>query len=606
MENLNNLLGTVKFKNPFAVESPEKLSAKQLVALFVKEYTRLDAIEQRKHTFVWGARGSGKSIMLRYLEPQCAAIASNGLQNYLKQDESFIGIYCPCKEGQFNKSEFNVIDASTRSILTEHLLNLSIVACLVGCLQEQFPEEMLTTDERRNFTDRVVLQFDSGAIATSLRQASLRVDREKAPLAWLGNLLEIETNKISSFLRDLIVKRTTLAFEGATTGYHDFLLPVFKAVQYCFSAIKGVPCYVLLDDADRLSEDQAKIVNSWIANRDHHYLCLKVSANRDRYKTFITRDGSYIEQPHDYSEVDVEELYTQSKGDYSKKVKLISDRRLLLSELPTKIVEEFLPVSETEQKLLKIIRTNLESEWQTEGRPGRLNDYLYRYAHARLFQELAAKKQPKSYAGFQNLVDLSSGIVRDFLEPCYLMLDRELSSGKTVSKIRAITVAGQDEVLRRYSEEFILDKIEDIKKGLPPETYSSIGILSTFITSLGKLFYARLHDPKAREARLFSFTIRGKLEEKYQEVLNIGVRFRYFQLRTYSSKEGGGREKWYILNRRVCPAFKLDPSGFEGRISLTASMIRIACENPEKFVKARLDIEKSFEEPDLFSAQEVN
>ena len=39
--------------NPFVVESPEKLKPDQIVALFVKEYTRLETVRQRRHTFIW-------------------------------------------------------------------------------------------------------------------------------------------------------------------------------------------------------------------------------------------------------------------------------------------------------------------------------------------------------------------------------------------------------------------------------------------------------------------------------------------------------------------------------------------------------------------------
>jgi len=125
---------------------------------------------------------------------------------------------------------------------------------------------------------------------------------------------------------------------------------------------------------------------------------------------------------------------------------------------------------------------------------------------------------------------------------------------------------------------------------LPVEQWTVVDKLATLIESLGRLFYARLHDPDAREARLFSFTVHGTISSEIEEVLNLGLRYRYFQLRTYSTKEGGGRLKWYILNRLLCPVYKLDPTGFEGRISLTPEFLKIACENPGRFVQLRLKL----------------
>ena len=59
--------------------------------------------------------------------------------------------------------------------------------------------------------------------------------------------------------------------------------------------------------------------------------------------TLLTLRGGLIEQPHDYSEVNVEELYTQSKSDYANKVRLIAKHRLTLSPLPEKNIDQFLP-----------------------------------------------------------------------------------------------------------------------------------------------------------------------------------------------------------------------------------------------------------------------
>src|SRR5256885_8077838 len=96
--------------NPFVVESPEKLSPEQIVALFVKDYTRLETVKQRRHTFIWGSRGSGKSMMLRFLEPRCQAIAEESYEAVFAKQDPFLAVYCPCKEGHFNRSELDIIE----------------------------------------------------------------------------------------------------------------------------------------------------------------------------------------------------------------------------------------------------------------------------------------------------------------------------------------------------------------------------------------------------------------------------------------------------------------------------------------------------------------
>lgn len=589
--------------NPFSVKSPEELTREQIVKLFVSQYTRIETIKERKHTFIWGARGSGKSMMLRYLEPSSKAIVHESLDAFLKKEDSFIGVYCPCKEGQFNKVELLLLEPSARLVITEHLMNLAVARQVVRCLDEQYCSDRLDKSETVRFAKNTVLLFDKASIAGSLAQADEASDRTQAPLQWLSDLFQAELAKIARFLRDLALKNGKARYDAATTGYHDFLLPFVRAARSLFSS-SPAPIYILLDDADRLLPLQQQIVNTWMANRDQRDLCLKVSSRREGYLTFTTRDGVEIEEPHDYSTVDVDELYTESKSDYAKKVRLIANRRLELSEVPTKDIETFLPPDPYQEGLLSELRTATAEEWVTAGQPGRQHDFVTRYAMARLFQRLRGTKQRRRYAGFDSIVHLSSGIVRDFLEPCYLMFGRLLDQGKQPFEIDRVPPEIQDAVLFQYSEEYLVHRFTNLRQSSEPEKWDDLRALEILIGSLGKLFYERLHDPEAREARLFSFTIRGHVPEDLERVLSLGVLYHYFQLRSYSTKEGGGREKWYVLNRRLCPVFKLDPTGFEGRISLTIELFRLACKDTDRFVRHRLKQGDSSVEPTLFSLEE--
>jgi len=574
--------------NPFVVESPEKLSAKQLTELFVEKFTRIEVLKEVKHTFVWGSRGSGKSMMLRYLEPQCQAIVHGDIEKVLER-ERFFAVYCPCKEGQLNKTDLRLLSKDAQSVITEHTLILTILDRLIDSLLSQFSDN---GEEWHSFAERVISLFDRASIASSKGEADNTKSLSEDPLDWLKELVAIENRKLSKYLRDNALLGGHAKYQGVTTGYHDFLLPCLKVAQKT-PMLASIVIYVLLDDADRLSEVQQRVLNTWVANRDQSVLCFKISAQHNEYKTFLTRSGGLIEEPHDYSEIDTDELYTRSKSDYFHKVKLIAERRLEIHNMKTKKITEFLPLDPREQELFQKIRAATAKEWEQQKSPGRKQDFLTRYAKARLFQELRSRKQRKNYAGFENLVHLSSGVVRDFLEPCYLMFDQCVAKGDDPQSIISIPPSIQNEVVFRYSENFLVLRFDKIRKDLLVEHWSIVDKLATLVESLGRLFYERLHDPEAREARLFSFTVRGTLPQELEEVLRLGLRYRYFQLRTYSTKEGGGRVKWYILNRRLCPVYKLDPTGFEGRISLTPEFLKIACESPERFVRLRLKLDET-------------
>lgn len=570
--------------NPFVVESPERLTASRTARLFVKEFSDVETVRQRKHTMIWGSRGSGKSMLLRFLEPGCQVQEDPA---FMSSQAAFLGVYCPFKEGQFNKTELQALPDLTAMIVAEHMINLAVTDKLLGCLSDDLGPDCLRADRAVLFVRRVVSLFERASIQSSVAEANDAADPDKQPVEWLRQLLSAENKSITRFVKRVAQSGGSPFYEGTTSGYHDFLLPLMRLAQELLPP--GVPIFLLLDDVDKLTEQQQRIVNTWVANRDQAVLCVKIAARRERYLTFLTRDGGLIEPPHDYSEIDITELYTRSKSEYFEKVKRIAERRLDLSEVPTKSIEQFLPSDANEARLLELIREETAQEWERVGRPGRQRDYVDRLALARLFQHLRDHKKRKSYAGFGNLVHMSSGVIRDFLEPCYLAFDQYRNQeGLAIPQVTGIPADVQDEVIFKWSEEYVLQKFDDMRKVLPSEEHSKIDRLANLVGSLGQLFYERLHDRSAREARLFSFTVRDSVGDDVADILRLGVEFRYFQLRTYTTKEGGGREPWYILNRRLCPAYKLDPTGFMGRVSLTGDLLRLACSDPRTFLRLRL------------------
>lgn len=593
--------------NPFAVHSPDALKdmpAERIVELFISEHSQLDNVKERKHTFIWGPRGSGKSFMLRYLEPQCRFIEHGGPDSFFDSDRPFISIYTPCKKGELDRTELDLLSNQASQVISEHLLNLTVAEETIATLHEQFPEGYFHTDTKVQFAEEIVDLFDSGSIATSRNTASEKYDLDEEPFEWLIEVFIAEKRQISSYLRQRSLD-SDVSYSAATSGYHDFLLPMMSEVQNLIGST-DVPIYVFLDDAFHLFEEQQEVINTWIANRDQGIMCVKVSSTREQYDTFETVGRGVIELTHDYTELDFEELYTGDDQVYWKQVKEIAEKRLEVSDVPTSDIDEFLPRRELELNRLEEIKQELKEEWIENEEPGRQSDYVSRYANARLFQELAEGKDKKYYSGFSEIVHISSGVVRNFLEPCQLMVNKEKQQGKDIEEISHIPPSTQNEVLSQISEDFLQQAPDKVAKSLNQDEMERVGDLKTLVRSLGQLFYNRLHNPDSREPRVFSFTVKGRIEEGSQlsKVLELGQRIRYFEVKTYSKKGGGGREDWYILNRRLAPMFKLDPTGFEGRMTLTPDLLRIGCNDPDEFVRKRLDIDEQQESLDQFVSKD--
>lgn len=80
-------------ENPFRVHTPEALSAEEVVRLYVSEMPGADTVHSSGHTMIIGARGSGKSMMLRFLEPDCQALIAKQKTALNFSDIGFFSLY---------------------------------------------------------------------------------------------------------------------------------------------------------------------------------------------------------------------------------------------------------------------------------------------------------------------------------------------------------------------------------------------------------------------------------------------------------------------------------------------------------------------------------
>src|SRR4051794_19523424 len=87
-------------KNPFIVLSPEDIEATEALRLFVDVFTDFHKVCDRGHTMVNGPRGCGKSMMFRYLEPDCQCL--RGPRKV--QELDFFAVLVPIKN-TFNVTE---------------------------------------------------------------------------------------------------------------------------------------------------------------------------------------------------------------------------------------------------------------------------------------------------------------------------------------------------------------------------------------------------------------------------------------------------------------------------------------------------------------------
>lgn len=564
--------------NPFAVFTPEGLTADRVVAIFSTEMPGLGSIENEGHAFVLGTRGSGKSILFRYLEPDCQRIVTG------KEicDLPFLSLYVSFRETQAQISELaRFQDRHGEVFFNEHLLVLAIGAQIVLrlCRNNKVIAEELTAPARERYND---LSFMLGAT-----EAVASVD--------VGNALRGMATRLQSAYRSAIqyVRRhgftsETLAYNGELYGFDDLLLPLVDFLRAALRISDSSPILLLLDDADSLTETQTRIINSWVARRLSSRCSLKIAAQITAYKTMVTVYNSRIEAPHDYQEINLSDASTRaSEKAYKSRIAGIVQRRLKAVGI-IKAADKYFPEDHRQRLAIEREERRLIAEWEAgRGRGHRARDDAYRYARPNYITKLGGERKSRntySYSGFDQLVHISSGVTRFFLEAAADMYSQSLvlapPSRKSVDEIEPRV---QNEVVREHASRQMIVDLKDLErdverlKGNPQQAVQ----LSNLIKGLGAIFESALIDQAAAERKFFSFALSEEPSRGVEEVLRLGVRYGYLFQGVIGRKEGTGRAPLYILSRRLAPLFNLDPIGFSAYKFISNEKIELLMNDPD-------------------------
>ena len=577
--------------NPFNVQSPEDLPPEGIASSFVEMYTDFPKICEPVNLFIHGPRGAGKSIMLRSLEQRVQELMNEGGTNELP----FIAVHVPIKRAVFGNPEFQRLSGWKATTVGEHLLSVHTVAHLfevLHCNGVKPTEEFCA-----------VLSDLWDACGGDVDPDSIKSWESFEAVA---KFCDLEASRVRQYYVRLPDKDEENIYNGALTGLKDFILPIVRNL-ISSTATNSKPVCFMIDDADNLPEDLQKVLNSWVSSRVAKLVCFKVTTQL-AYKTYRTMDGRVIESPHDFSEINIGSVYTSNKDNFSKRIQAIVTKRLENSKIKN-LPSEFFPTDKKQDNRRQaiwddLLQGKLEPHVALRGKgPSRRRDFAQRYAIPALMRELSESKSSHtySYAGLQSLTDLSSGVVRWFLEPASQMYQAIQSSQNHAPE--SIPTSIQDTQISGWSREFReklnsdpgTSSAEGPKASLQTighskENYEKLGNL---LDGIGYYCRERLLDPSASEQRIFSFVLSDDPDCDLSEILHLGVRLGYLQKADLASKNAlGGRRPRYILSRRLGPHYRLDVSGYAAHLSVKCEDLSLALRNPKDFVKARLHDEK--------------
>lgn len=573
--------------NPFAVKTPENLSAEEIVELFVP-YPEFNNLQVSGHQFLNGHRGSGKSMMLKMMAP-------DSQQLYRKCDFyslPYFGIYFSIKATELNAPEFTRLEKEpSGTVLSEHVLTTKLLSALFISLKKHchFSAEEFSAF-REVITSSLFQNLKYTGWTENLPSASdPDLELQGTCISFVIKLIDFIQYKTIQYIKRRSFSNDVQPYQGALLGFQDVLLPLVKELSQ--KKLIPSPVYFLLDDADNLSFQQTQILNTWVSYRATEFISLKISTQLN-YKTYKTTSGIRIEAPHDYSSIDFTSVHTGSvKERYPKLIEQIVQKRLSKYGIKDPDPYKFFPEDTKQNEAIQKIEQEYINEWEA-GNSGayRGRDDAYRNARPEYIRRLSGISKQGSryhYAGFTQLVHISSGIIRFFLEPASRMYTEQQLINRD-APVTEISVSVQDQELRKQADQLLLGDFETLaseaSKGTDDQL-RDIQRLRNLVHGIGAWFKEHILSETASQRRVFSFSISDEPSTKIKEILKLGEIYGYFYKDSIGRKDGRGRTALYVLTRRLAPAFSLDPIGFSGYLTITNKDLEGITENPNAYIQ---------------------
>ena len=518
------------------------------------EAARYERIVETKPVILEGGRGSGKTMTLKSMLLQ-ALVSRLGQRRLDETKVPYFGVYLRCVPGSFATQSQGIdeivgADRCITLFLTETILKLThaIVEELKSC-SEVGILQVPGSRERRFLSE----------VANIVRPQGTN----ESPPADLDNLQNLLTREIR-FIVDYVHRQIfgeQRAYEGVFLSVED-LKRICHAMTTTYLAKPETTVYFLLDEFENLLAFQKVVANSILKASEAGHYSVKIASKKAALTTSETLEGQEVEEPHDYASVDVDYNISdpQERRNYKELLATICKRSLYNEGFNETAIIKLL---ESPLELDGLKKEDIDREIGTVAgeRPLTAED-RNKLGHAavyRLLHQEGGKR--KLFAGFDDLVTLSSGIIRVFLELAGLSYHFAVQEGVNV---RAGQPIGRD---HQTSAAYVLSNyhLATIRSNV-----ATVGPqIQQLVIDLGDIFRTKLlnHNSEPEGSRL-SLHDPHRLEESASKearmILTQAVIHSIFQ---NPDPRGGMRPKHvtdvqpqeYIINRVYSPSLGISP-----------------------------------------------
>ena len=558
------------YVNPFEYEAASKLTSEQLVAYYSEDFNYSRFVESKKNIFLVGERGTGKTMALLYHSLPVKKIKAQKEKQTL--DLSMISVYVPCNTPLFHRQEHDLLDHLHASLVSEH--------CLVVSIMREVVETVSGIKEL----------FDSSKVEEVRDEIAYVLSLKLPDTPDLFRALSLAFDKYITTVQKVLNEKSEEAHLAGLMSFSSGLRPLLTCLTH-IPMLSDCHFSLMIDDVQHLNPYQMRALNSWIAYRDNTLFSFKVTATRVEAPSLETSfDGSILEG-HDFTRIDMEQPYQNRLSAFGKMAREIIKKRLNAIDVK-KTPDDFFPISESFEKDLQNAKNQAMEEAKKkfpQGSQKQISDYVYKYKRAIYFRNRDSRSNLPPYSGFELLVHLSTGVIRNLLDPCWYMYDRVYSerhakneTGKII--INEIPASTQDIVIKERSRKKWEWMKEELPKTIDGCSHNDAKRVYQLIDNLAILFKKRLQK-EISEPRAVVFTISEYsevLRDKLESVLKIARKAQLLYTFTSSAKDLGMRETYYMPNRILWPERGLDPQGQHARVSIKAQHLWNAADKNKK------------------------
>lgn len=546
--------------NPFEYDAAPNLDPKRLLDWYIEDHNYSRFMNARRNVIINGERGSGKSMTLIY-----HSLSYASQRKYANDTETgpVFGIYTACNTPLSGKEEHKLLEPVAQMRVAEANLVLSLVTNIA--------REMESVEDRLKPDDAASLRTDFAM--------ALDADDFPEDVSPFKHLRREAHRKLTVIQREL--QGDHWVPSNATDTFALVVMPILQAIRST-QTYQSAHFSLLVDDAQDLDPHQQRLVNSWLGYRDNSVFSLKVAVAGLRSYDLKTAFGGAVLEGHDFVTVDLQRPVQNRDSEFGQFARNVIAKRLANAGIK-KSPEEFFPVSEAFAKRLEQARKRTEEVAKDKGLvPGSkaFADYVYKHRRAVYFRERDPKANKPTYSGFDTLTHLSTGVIRNLLQPCYFMFERQTAINRGKSPL-VIASDVQDEVIKTQSDRLWEFVENSLHQRLPNCTVEDAKDIARLFTRLGEYFRERLLH-HASEPRVVTFIISDRDHAGYPELnrlLSLAERAQILYVRPGTAKKGGGRESYYVPNRMLWPRYGLDAHGQHGRASLRAQDLWAAAKN---------------------------